>query len=171
MQVDNPSSRAGTLAFVIGFFIISALLLSQIGSETKFSSKGQLFAQPRTWPAIGISGMVLFSFAYVAANWPSRATGIGSELLGWIRPVEFLAWFMAYVSLVPIIGYLTATVPFTVLLALRLGYRQPKTLLLSAATGAAIVVIFKAGLSVKIPGGALYDYLPDAIRNFMIVNL
>ncbi len=170
MQVDNSSNRAGTMAFVIGFLIVSILLLSQIGSETKFSSRGQLFAQPRTWSAIGVGGMVFFALAFVVTGWRSRARGAGQELLNWIRPVEFLAWFMAYVWLVPVIGYLTATVPFTVLLAYRLGYRGPKMLLLAAAIGAAIVVVFKAGLSVKIPGGALYEYLPHAIRNFMIVN-
>ncbi|EPJ45233.1 MAG: hypothetical protein OFPI_37520 [Osedax symbiont Rs2] len=35
----------------------------------------------------------------------------------------------------------------------------------------ATVVIFKSLLEVKIPGGASYQYLPEGIRNFMIVYL
>lgn len=171
MQTQNKSARAGTLVFAIGFLILSLYLLSQIGAETKFSSRGQLFAQPRTWPAIGVIGMVVFSLAFVATSWRSGLTGAGREAFTWARSLEYLIWFMVYVTLVPIIGYLPATIGFTTALAVRLGYRKLATLLLAAMLGAAIVVVFKAGLSVKIPGGAVYDYLPDAVRNFMIVNL
>jgi hypothetical protein len=34
----------------------------------------------------------------------------------------------------------------------------------------AVVVVFKSFLSVKIPGGAIYEYLPDALRSFFILN-
>ena len=40
----------------------------------------------------------------------------------------------------------------------------------AAFTGLGIVLVFKAALSVKIPGGAIYEYLPDTLRNFLIVN-
>jgi len=33
------------------------------------------------------------------------------------------------------------------------------------------VVVFKSFLQVKIPGGQLYEFLPDGIRNFMLVYL
>ena len=32
------------------------------------------------------------------------------------------------------------------------------------------VLVFKSMLSVKIPGGEIYEYLPAALRNFMILN-
>ena len=77
---------------------------------------------------------------------------------------------MVYVFAVPQIGYLLATVIFVTLMALRVGYRGPRMLGIAAATGLGIVLIFKTALSVKIPGGAVYEHLPDALRNFMIVN-
>ena len=55
-------------------------------------------------------------------------------------------------------------------LAFRAGYRGPRMLCAAALTGLSIVLIFKTTLSVKIPGGAIYEYLPDIFRNFMIVN-
>ena len=36
--------------------------------------------------------------------------------------------------------------------------------------GLATVVVFKSFLSVKIPGGMIYEYLPGAIRTFFILN-
>jgi hypothetical protein len=171
MQANNPSVRAATVVFAIVFLILSLLLLAQIGGETKFSPRGKLFAQPRTWPAIGIGGMVIFSLGLVASRFRSGVAGAMPEMTLWARSLEYLGWFMLYVVLVPVIGYLPATVLFATVLALRLGYRNPTTLLLAALLGAVVVLVFKAGLSVRIPGGAVYDYLPDALRNFMIVNL
>jgi hypothetical protein len=52
----------------------------------------------------------------------------------------------------------------------RLGYRSGRWLVGAGAFGAAVVVLFKAFLSVKIPGGAVYDLLPEAIRTFFYVN-
>ena len=34
-----------------------------------------------------------------------------------------------------------------------------------------IVVAFKAFLAVRIPGGAVYDIFPQAIRNFLVIYL
>ena len=101
----------------------------------------------------------------------SGLAGAGTEAIIWARSLEYLVWFMVYVWLVPIVGYLPVTLIFAPLLAFRLGYRSKQMLLLAAAMGFLIVVFFKAGLSVKIPGGMAYEYLPDAIRNFMIVYL
>ena len=156
--------------FVAVFFLFSLFLLSQIGAETKFSAKGKLFAQPRFWPALSIAGMVFFGLGHLIISLRNRAPGTGAELGLWLRTLEYLAWFMVYVVVVPIIGYLPATLIFMVLLALRQGYRAPKQIAMAAGVGFLIVLVFKAFLSVKIPGGAVYEYLPAALRNFMIVN-
>jgi hypothetical protein len=37
-------------------------------------------------------------------------------------------------------------------------------------TGLFIVLIFKTFLEVKIPGGAIYEFLPNTLRSFMILN-
>jgi len=40
----------------------------------------------------------------------------------------------------------------------------------SIITGLSIVLIFKTFLEVKIPGGAIYEFLPNTLRSFMILN-
>jgi hypothetical protein len=40
----------------------------------------------------------------------------------------------------------------------------------SVLTALSIVLVFKTFLEVKIPGGAIYEYLPDTLRTFMILN-
>ena len=91
------------------------------------------------------------------------------EVLTWLRAGEYVLWFMAYVYAVPTVGYLPCTIIFTVLLALRMGYRKASTLGWAALAGILIVVVFKSLLQVKIPGAAAYEYLPDGLRNIMIV--
>jgi hypothetical protein len=59
---------------------------------------------------------------------------------------------------------------FCALLAVRVGYRAPQTVASAVAVGIGIVLVFKTLLSVKIPGGAAYDVLPEAVRNFLIIN-
>jgi len=40
----------------------------------------------------------------------------------------------------------------------------------AAGIGFCIVVIFKSFLEVKIPGGVIYEFLPNVLRNFFILN-
>ncbi|MEM8948010.1 MAG: tripartite tricarboxylate transporter TctB family protein [Pseudomonadota bacterium] len=163
--------RPGGLIFALIFLIVALLLLTQLGSQTKFSPKGQLFAQPAFWPAVGVMGMVLFGACHAVVEYrrSSRNPGLG-ETGVWLRSLEYLIWFMAYVFAVPIIGYLPATLIFALALALRAGYRNRRILVAAALMGLAVVLIFKTILSVKIPGGALYDYLPGALKSVAIIN-
>jgi hypothetical protein len=174
-QLEIPKARrvAGDLAFAVTALVLSALLLSLLGRETQWIDGAGLAAQPSFWPALSLGGMTLFGLLYLLGSLPGRherEIAAGEELGTWLRSLEFAAWFMAYVFVTPAIGYLAATIFFCVLLALRMGYRRPATLLAAAALGLGIVVLFKTLLQVKIPGGAVYDLLPDAARNLMITN-
>lgn len=171
MSAEPTKAKPGEMLFVGLLFAASAFLLSQIGEQAKFSAKGKLFAQPAFWPGVSVIGMVGFTALHLLTHMRQRAkSGLGDEVVIWLRALEFVGWFMVYVVLVPRLGYLPSTVLFTFLLALRMGYRGPAMLGWAAASGVAIVVIFKTLLGVKIPGGALYEYLPDGLRNFMILN-
>lgn len=169
VKIHAPE-RPGSLLFMAAFCVFSIVLVLYLGDQTKFSDKGKFFAQPRVWPAIGVVGMAIFSALHVLQKYRASAPGGVAEAAFWLRGLEYVAWFMVYVTIVPVIGYLPATILFTVALALRLGYRKPTTLLAAAGTGLAIVLVFKTFLSVKIPGGAVYEYLPAGVRNFMILN-
>ena len=163
--------RPGDLVFAIAFFLFALFLLSQLGEQTQWTKRTKFFAQPAFWPAVGLIGMCVFGLGHAVGSFVSRKhPGRAQEILLWGRALEYAVWFMAYVWVVPIIGYLPATLLFTVSLTYRLGYRGLHYLAGAATAGIVIVVVFKSFLSVKIPGGSVYEYLPDGLRNFMLIN-
>ena len=163
------------LAFILT--TASILLLSMIGSQIKYFNGKPFFKQPGLWTSIGLMGMVFSGIFHTIGLWRDKSRlskknqTLLNELWVWVRSVEFLLWFMAYVLTVPWIGYLPATIILGLLLTYRLGYREKIYYTAILGTAVAIVVIFKSLLLVKIPGGVLYDFFPDAIRNFLILNL
>lgn len=163
--------RPGDLVFAVAFLFFSALLLSQLGEQTVWKKGTKLFAQPAFWPAVSLSAMTFFALLHwVGSAVSPRIEGRWQEVWLWIRSVEFVGWFLAYVRLVSYLGYLLATILFAVCLAVRLGYRTAKWVALAAASGFLIVLVFKTFLQVKVPGGAIYEYLPTALRSFMLTN-
>jgi hypothetical protein len=164
--------RRGQLYFALAFLAAAALLLALIGQQTRWVENTELFAQPRFWPAVGLGGMVLLGALHLARlPWRATTPFDRTEVLKWATVIEFALWFMAYVVLVPIIGYLPVTLVFVPALAWRMGYRSRRMLGISAVFAVSVVVLFKSFLSVKIPGGMLYEYLPGALRSFAILNL
>jgi len=163
--------RSGDLVFAIFFLGFATFLLANIGNQTVWVKGTKLVSQPSFWPAISLGGMTLFALLHVVGSMLSpRIDGRIKEVTFWLRSLEYVAWFLAYVWLVPIIGYLLSTLIFMPLLVFRAGYREKQYLLLSVVIGFLIVVVFKSFLSVKIPGGMIYEYLPDALRSFMLIN-
>ncbi|UYV37956.1 tripartite tricarboxylate transporter TctB family protein [Rhodobacteraceae bacterium D3-12] len=161
----------GQLLFALVFLVAALLLLSQLGSETKWVKRTKFFAQPRFWPGVAVGGMVLFSVLHLWRLPRKRfKTPDFVEWRIWFYAIEWVLWFLVYVAVVPIVGYLPTTVGFVMLLAWRVGYRSKKMQWISAGFGVAVVLVFKTFLQVKIPGGALYEYLPDALRSVMILN-
>ncbi|MEM8730299.1 MAG: tripartite tricarboxylate transporter TctB family protein [Pseudomonadota bacterium] len=166
-----PGPRRGQLAFALGLLGISALLLVQIGGQTRWVENTQLFAQPRFWPAVGLGLMTLGALLHlIRLPWRRFTEFDRSEGLKWAAALEYVIWFMVYVTLVPIVGYLPVTLVFVPALAWRMGYRSPRWLWLSVGLGFVIVVLFKSVLNVRIPGAASYEFLPDALRSFFILN-
>lgn len=162
--------RRGDLVFAIVFLAFSLFLLANLGSQTVWKSSGKLVAQPRFWPAVSLGGMTLFALLHVLGSVSSpREQGRWREVLRWLRSLEFAGWFIAYAALVPIIGYLPSTLLVSVLLVLRCGYGDGRLILTTVGLGFAIVVIFRGVLQVKLPAGAIYDYLPDGIRQVFFI--
>ena len=168
-RFDGP--LRGQALFAIVFLVASALLLSQLGNETKWAKGTQFFAQPRFWPAVSVIGMVLFGGLHL---WKLPRRGFERvdvvEWKIWFFAIEYVIWFLAYVMLVPKLGYLPMTIVLMLTLCYRLGYRSRMMLGSALLVAFAVVVVFKSFLSVKIPGGAIYEYLPDALRSFFILN-
>lgn len=164
--------QPGDLVFATGFFVFAICAAALLPSQTSFFAGKALVGQPGFWPALGVAMMILFGAAHLIAtiNAP-RLPGRLHEVLIWLRAMEYVAWFIGYVLLVPLAGYLPATVGFALVLAIRLGYRSARALAAAAAFGLCVVLVFRAGLGVRLPSGAIYEYLPDGIRNIAMVYL
>ncbi|MFC3118584.1 tripartite tricarboxylate transporter TctB family protein [Jhaorihella thermophila] len=127
-------------------------------------------AQPRFWPAVGLGLMTVLSAIHLCRlPWRRITRYDWREARKWLSVLEFAGWFMGYVLLVPVIGYLPVTLVFVPLLSWRMGYRGGRMLGLAALFALAVVVVFKSFLAVKIPGGAAYEYLPDGLRSLFIL--
>lgn len=164
----------GDTFFALFFVVVSVFLLSQIGEQTKWVEGVEIMMQPRMWPLISLLGMLIFGlgnlfYSYKALKQQSKHTLFESrELINWLKPIEYACYFLIYVYLVPVLGYLLASILFFIFLCLRTGYWQPKMLLIGIVISVLIVLLFKTFLQVKIPGGQIYDWFPDHIRNFLI---
>ncbi len=177
LDPTQKKSHAAELLVAVALTIFAIFLLGMITSQVKYFHSKPFYKQPGLWAGIGLVGMVLSGIFYTIMLWIKRfrlsnkQPSFSTELKLWASSVEYFAWFMGYVFSVPWIGYLAATIMLSLLLTIRLGYRKLKFYLAAVFTATAIVVIFKSLLQVKIPGAAVYEYLPDTIRNFFILNL
>lgn len=163
--------RPGDLIYSFACLVFSLFLAINLSSETTWASNTKLFAQPAFWPYFAVISMVLFSALHLVSSLVSpKLDGRWEEIGFWLRSAEFAGWFMIYVIVVPQLGYLPATIVFAVALSYRLGYRGAKFLGSAALFGAVVVIVFKTILQVKVPGGAVYEYLPTALRSFMLTH-
>jgi hypothetical protein len=172
--VEAKHQRA-EIVFGILSFAFALFLLSQIGAQTTWIDSRRLVEQPAFWPIVSIVGMTIFGVFELWFSWQRnkslKGVAVGAEVAQWLKAVEYVVWFMAYVCAVPIFGYLPTTLVLCAALTWRLGYRSPRAILAALLVGAATVVLFKSLLSVKIPGGLIYESLPHDLRNFMILYL
>lgn len=168
--------RAGDSVFSAVLFLFALFLMANMWSQTLWQPGRPFAAQPGFWPRLAVCGMVACSaYNLYRSRLDLRVVtpehSAARELLIWARSIEFALWFMAYVFATPVIGYLVASVLFAGALAVRAGYRTLRAILTAVAVGALTVVVFKAFLQVKIPGGAVYEALPDGVRNFFLIYL
>lgn len=163
--------RPGDLIFAAGFLVIALACLMALPWQAQFLGRKSLVEEPGFWPSVGVGMMVVFGLIHFICTWNApRLPGRLQEVILWARSIEFVAWFIVYVVAVPVIGYLPATLLFAVLLSIRAGYRSARMLASAAGLALVTVGVFKAGLGVKLPTGEVYQYLPDSIRTFVMVN-
>lgn len=161
--------RPGDIVFAWIVLIVSVFLLLQIFDQTAWRNGGKLFAQPRFWPAVSLSCMVVFAaFHLLGSALSERLHGRWQEVWLWVTSLEYAGWFILYALVVPYVGYLPSTVLFAMGLALRVGYRKVSTLMAAAVSGVVIVLLFKTFLKVNLPSGLIYESLPDGLRQIML---
>ena len=164
--------RPGDVVFALLFLLFSLFLMFNLGSELKWKDGLALGKQPAFWPTVAVIGMVVFS----ALHWLSsalspRIPGRLQEVKFWLKSVEYVAWFLTYMFLVEQIGYLISTIILTSTLTFRVGFKNWRTILVMVVFAIAVVLIFKSFLQVKIPGGVIYEFLPDSIRSIALTYL
>lgn len=161
--------RPGDLFYSCICLAFSLFLAVNLQAETTWASNTKLLAQPAFWPYVAVILMVLFSALHLISSLLSeKLDGRWLEVGFWLKSIEYAGWFMIYVIIVPRLGYLPTTIIFAVVLAYRLGYRGLRYLGSAALFGATVVIIFKSFLQVKVPGGAIYEYLPGTLRSFFL---
>lgn len=164
--------RPGDQVFAVAFLLFALFLLSQLGAQTDTVKRTKWFGQPSLWPSIAVWGMVVFGgFHALSVVVSPRLPGRWKEVVFWLRSLEYVLYFLVYVVLVPLSGYLPTTLAFTLFLALRAGFRSWQALGLSVFFGLCVALIFRGFLQVKIPAGRVYEYLPDTIRAFALTYL
>ena len=171
ISLFHRERRKGDLVFAVAFFVFSALLLASLGSQTIWAEGTDFYAQPRFWPAVSLAGMTFFAALHCVGSASSpRIQGRWREVWRWACSLEYAAWFLGYVVLVPLLGYLIATLLTGAVLMFRVGYRRLGAIGGMVLTTFVIVLIFKTTLKVNLPGGAIYEYLPTAWRSFMLTH-
>ena len=91
------------------------------------------------------------------------------ELEKYIAALEYVAYFILYTVLVPILGYLISTLLLGMFLTWRTGYRTGRWMLTGFLSSLIIVFIFRSFLQIKTPISIwLYDFLPSAMRGVML---
>lgn len=163
--------RPGDLVFALICVAFAAFIVWSLPTEAKLPSRGSLFAKPAFYVHVAAWCMLVFALLHLTSTLLSEALeGRWAEVWLWVRSIEYAGWFMAYVIVAPYLGYLFATVVFTVSLSLRLGFRDKKSILAAVGFAVFVVLVFKTFLQVKVPGGQLYEYFPDALRAFMLTH-
>ncbi len=108
-----------------------------------------------------------------SVRWRARfglPNAVAYELGQWGRALEYVGWFIAYTLLVPVLGYLVATLLLGTALPWRLGYRGLRWMGICLAASFTIVLIFRTGLQIRTPVNIwLYDQLPQSLETFMQV--
>lgn len=167
-HVFPEARKPGEILFATITIVIAMALLASVPWQTTWLPGKGLASQPRFWPVLSLSGIVLFGLlnAFSRAR-IKRTPGRWQEALVWLRSLEFIGWYLLYVIAIPLIGYLLATILFCAGLALRLGYRG-SAVGIAAVFGFAVVLFFKTTMNVKIPGGMLYELAPEQLRYFLL---
>ncbi len=164
----KPIAR-GQLLVVAVMTLAAAVLWVMFDDQTKWFRRVQWYAQPALWSWMSVVGMTILGTLAGLLSWRKpRGYGTASELVFWLRATEYLAWFMGYTFVVSMIGYSPATLLFTPLLGIRIGWRSPAQIGICLLFGLAVILIFRTWLGVALPSSVLFEYLPALARNFML---
>ena len=138
---------------------------------------GRILKQSWVAPLLCLLVFVPAALLNLRASWQETAwrkrfllpTSAYFELTKYVAALEYVAYFIGYTLLVPILGYLVSTLLLGTFLTWRLGYRTTSWMVTGFAASFAVVIVFRTLLQIKTPVSIwLYNQLPDAARAFML---
>lgn len=144
------------------------------GRVTRF---GRILKQSWVAPLLCLVIFVPAALWNLRASWKETAwrkrfllpTSAYFELTKYVAALEYVAYFIGYTLIVPVLGYLVSTLILGAFLTWRLGYRSPRWLLTGFVSAFAVVLAFRTFLQIKTPLDIwFYNQLPDATRAFML---
>lgn len=162
-----PSELGNYIAYQFGLADIQ-------GRATRL---GRILKQSWVAPALCLLVFVPAALLNLRASWKETKwrqrfllpTNAYFELTKYAAALEYVAYFIGYTLIVPVLGYLVSTLIMGTYLTWRLGYRSLSWMLTGIASSFAVVVVFRTFLQIKTPISIwLYDQLPDAARAFML---
>jgi len=175
---EPPANRLESLVLTLIFAAISVALLVAIGWATKTgSTTAGWWTRPALAPGAALLILTGANIAtLIRAMVDLRQNPLTADerldaraqFIGWLKPIEFLAYFAGYLGLLPHLGYVLATLVFILFLMLRVGLRSRGWLLAGAATALALMLIFRVGLGVWMPAPAFLDLAPEGVRSTLM---
>ncbi|WGV17300.1 tripartite tricarboxylate transporter TctB family protein [Fuscovulum ytuae] len=172
---DEPqANRLESMALALIFAAVSVLLLALIGVATRTGqASGGWWTRPAFAPGVALvvlTGANLITLwrdiadlranPATAAEWEEAR----AKMLAWLRPLEFLAHYAAYIWAIQHLGYFPSTLIFVLGLLWRVGLTAPRWMLAGFGLSVFMIGVFRAGLGVWMPAPDVYDLFPDAIR-------
>lgn len=170
-------NRLESLALTLIFTLVSGGLLAAIDIATRSSARGGWWTQPWLMPGIALT---ILACANAITLWrevadlrrtpPDAAERAAARaaVLGWLRPVEYLGWFGAYLWAIQHLGYAMATLAFVLFLIWRAGLWSARWALAGVGLCVFMMLVFRVGLGVWMPAPDLYDMFPQAVRTVLI---
>ena len=159
----------------LGSYVAHQLGLADLEGRKK--RLGTILKQSWVVPLICLSLLVPAALVNLYSSWKVRRwrqrfllpTDAGYESSKYLAAFEYVAYFVLYTLIVPVLGYLFSTLILGMFLTWRLGYRTPKWVFTGFVSSLAVVVIFRSFLQIKTPLNIwLYDQFPASMRAFML---
>jgi hypothetical protein len=178
MTEDDSGNRIESVVIATAFCAASVALLAMIGTATRAGqTDADWWTRPALAPGVFLAVLVVANLVTVwgaladlRRTPPTAAERAEARvlILGWLRPLEFVAYFLAYLWLIPHAGYFPATLAFVLFLLWRSGLRSPGWMLAGVCSALALVGIFRIGLGVWMPAPDVYDLFPEGMRMTLI---
>jgi hypothetical protein len=179
MSDETPEANRLESLLLNAIFAMAAVgLLALIGTATRPGmADGGWWTKPALTPGVALALLVVANLlTLLRAVLDLRADPATPEewhearvqVLGWLRPMEFLGYFAVYLWAIETIGYFVATLVFVMGLMLRIKLNSPGWLLVGLGFIVTLILVFRVGLGVWMPTPAIYDAAPDVIRPYLL---